>query len=131
MARAVSPPISPRTTSRSGSRVRTNREQLSRRARPKCLPAALPAWLPTHGFDEEMALPVDGAEALLFDLEQRIGQALGFQSVAEVGRQNGQLLPLCNCRIASEECLDLAAGKASRFRSYKYASESHTRYFSN
>ena len=38
------------------------------------------ARLAAHGLDQEVALPIDGAETPLFDLEQRVGEARGLRA---------------------------------------------------
>ena len=64
-----------------------------------------------HGLDQEVALPVDGAETPMFDLEQGVGEARGLRPIAEVGGEHAQLLPFRELRIAPEKRFDLAPGE--------------------
>jgi hypothetical protein len=60
---------------------------------------------------EEVALAVDRTEAPVLDLQQLVGDARGFQPVAEIGGEHAQLLPLGELRVFPEQALDLAPGE--------------------
>jgi hypothetical protein len=70
----------------------------------------LPA-VAADGLDEEVALAVDRAKALVLDLQQLVGHPRGLQTVAEIGRQHVQLLPLGELRVFPEQALDLTPGE--------------------
>ena len=65
----------------------------------------------THCLHQKIALPVDGAKALLLDLEQLVGRARGFQTVAEIGAEHSQFLPFSELRVMPEQAFYLPPGK--------------------
>ncbi len=64
-----------------------------------------------HRLHQEIALPVNGAEAAVFDLQQGVGDAGGLAAVAEIGAQHLHVLMGRQLRVAPEEGLDLGPGE--------------------
>ena len=63
---------------------------------------------------QEVALPVDRAEAPLLDLQQLVGYARCLQPIAEVGGEHAQFLPFGQFRILPEQALHLPPGEEIR-----------------
>ena len=69
------------------------------------------AVLARYRIDEEVAFPVDGAEAAVLDPEQSIGDPGRFAAVTEVGTQHLQFLLLRQRLVAPEQALHFAPGE--------------------
>ena len=71
------------------------------------LPAVVIGTPSPDRLHQKVAFPVDRAEAPLLDFQQLVGNARGLQSIAEIGREHAQFLPLGELGVFPEQALDL------------------------